>query len=48
MLIHTFGGQKQMSPVLVRVSIAAKKYMTKTRWRERGLFGLYFHIAVHH
>ena len=37
------------SVVLVRVSIAATKHHNqKASWGGKGLFGLHFHIAVHH
>lgn len=35
--------------VLVRVSIVVRKYHNpKESWGEKGLFCLFFHIAVHH
>ena len=34
--------------VLVRVPTAAMNTMTKESWGEKGLFGLYFQIIVHH
>jgi hypothetical protein len=42
-------GYRLAGLVLVRVSIAAMKHHDqKESWRGEGLFGLYFHIAVHH
>ena len=37
-----------MEPVLVRVPIPAQTSWPRSSWGGKGLFGLYFHIAVHH
>jgi hypothetical protein len=39
---------KQNLGVLVRVSIPAQTSWPRSSWGGKGLFGLYFHIAVHH
>jgi hypothetical protein len=37
-----------MDGVLVRASILHKHHDQEASWREKSLFGLHFHIAVHH
>ena len=34
--------------VLIRISIASMKHMTKASWGGKGLFSLCFHVTVHH